>query len=153
MRRKILRSALAALLSLALAAHSAAAAGESPRGPEESVAAFHKALSSGDRAAVTGLLASDVVIFESGGAELSREEYASHHLSADMEFAKATRQEVVDRRSGEAGDAAWVLTRSRTTGTFRNRKIDLRGTETMLLRKTPQGWRIIHIHWSSAKAK
>ncbi len=104
-------------------------------------------------AAVAGLLAADVVIFESGGAELSREEYAAHHLGADMEFAKTTKVEVVDRRSGEAGDAAWVLTRSRTTGTFREQKIDLNGTETIVLRKTPQGWRIVHIHWSSAKAK
>ena len=153
MRRKILRPALTTLLSLALAAQLAAAAGENPRSPEEVVAAFHKALSSGNRAAVTDLLAPDVVIFESGGTEASREEYASHHLGADMEFAKATKMAVVDRRSGEAGEAAWVLTRSRTTGTFRDRKIDLRGTETMVLRKTPQGWRIVHIHWSSAKGK
>ena len=142
------------LLALSLLALiGLAAAAEPSRGPEEAVAAFHDALSRGDRARVTELLASDVIIFESGGAELSREEYASHHLGADMEFAKATKQEVVAREAGEAGDAAWVLTRTRTTGTFREKKIDLRGTETMLLRKTADGWRIVHIHWSSAKAK
>jgi ketosteroid isomerase-like protein len=129
------------------------AAAENPQGPEAVTAAFKDALARGDRAGVTGLLASDVIIFESGDAELSREEYASHHLGADMEFAKATKQEVVDRQSGEAGDAAWVLTRSRTTGTFQDRPVNLRGTETMLLRKTPDGWKIVHIHWSSAKAK
>lgn len=106
MRRKILQPALTTMLSLALAARLAAAAGEDPRSPEEIVAAFHKALSSGDRAAVTDLLAPDVVIFESGGTEASRDEYASHHLGADMELAKATKRETLDRRSGEAGDAA-----------------------------------------------
>jgi ketosteroid isomerase-like protein len=144
-------AALLGLSLLALAASSAAA--ENPRGPEEIVAAFHDALARGDRAGVTELLAPGVVIFESGGAELSREEYASHHLGADMEFAKATKLEVVASEAGEAGDAAWVLTRSRTSGTFREKKVDLRGTETMLLRKTAEGWRIVHIHWSSAKAK
>lgn len=144
-------AALFALLLLVLAGSLAAA--ESPRGPQEVVAAFHVALSGGDRARVTELLAPGVIIFESGGAELSREEYVSHHLGADMEFAKATKVEVVDRQAGETGDAAWVLTRSRTSGTFKDRQVDLRGTETMLLRKTPDGWKIVHIHWSSAKAK
>lgn len=140
-------------LSLLVMTGTPAAAAEDPRGPKEVVAAFHAALSGGDRAGVTELLAPGVIIFESGGAEISREEYASHHLGADMEFAKATKVEVVDRQAGEAGDAAWVLTRSRTTGTFREKKVDLRGTETMLLRKSADGWRIVHIHWSSAKAK
>ena len=144
-------AALFALSLLVLAGSSAAA--ENPQGPQEVVAAFHAALSGGDGAKVTELLAPGVVIFESGGAELSREEYASHHLGADMEFAKATKVEVVDRQAGEAGDAAWVLTRSRTSGTFKDQKVNLRGTETMLLRKTADGWRIVHIHWSSAKAK
>lgn len=144
----------AALFALALLVLTGAGvAAENPRSPEEVVAAFHDALSRGDRAKVTELLAPGIIIFESGGAELSREEYASHHLGDDMEFAQATKEEVVDRQSGEAGDAAWVLTRSRTAGTFREKKVDLRGTETMLLRKTPDGWKIVHIHWSSAKAK
>ena len=144
----------AALFALALLALPAAlAAVENPQGPEAVAAAFHDALARGDRAGVAGLLASDVVIFESGGAELSREEYASHHLGDDMEFAQATKEEVVAREAGESGDVAWVLTRSRTTGTFREKKVDLRGTETMLLRKSADGWRIVHIHWSSAKAK
>lgn len=144
-------AALFALSLLVLTGSPAAA--QDPRGPKEVVTAFHNALSGGDRATVTGLLAPGVIIFESGGAEISRDEYASHHLGADMEFAKATKMEVVDSQAGEAGDAAWVLTRSRTSGTFKDKKVNLRGTETMLLRKTADGWRIVHIHWSSAKAK
>jgi ketosteroid isomerase-like protein len=141
------------LLALAIAAPSSSTAAENPRGPAEVVAAFQESLSRGDRAGVIGALAPDVIIFESGGAELSRDEYASHHLGADMEFSKATKRKVIDRKSGAAGDAAWVLTRSRTSGTFRDKQVDLNGTETMLLRKTADGWRIVHIHWSSAKAK
>jgi ketosteroid isomerase-like protein len=145
---------LAVLLVLLLLTQTGVAApAENPLGAEKVVAAFHDALARGDRAGVTELLAPGVVIFESGGAELSREEYASHHLGSDMEFAKATKREVVASEAGESGDAAWVLTRSRTTGTFREKKVDLRGTETMLLRKSAEAWRIVHIHWSSAKAQ
>jgi ketosteroid isomerase-like protein len=91
------------------------------------------------------------VIFEAGEAEMSRDEYAKDHLGADMEFSKATARKVVDRRSGVAGEAAWVLTRTTTTGTFRGKEIKSRGNETIVLKKTASGWLIVHIHWSSAK--
>jgi ketosteroid isomerase-like protein len=118
-------------------------------GPEAAVSAFHEALASDNRQNVLALLGPEVVIFESGGAELSRDEYASHHLAADMEFAAATEARVVDRRSGGDDEIAWVLTRSETTGTFREREIDSLGVETMVLRRSEDGWRIVHIHWSS----
>jgi len=98
---------------------------------------------------VLALLTPEVVIFESGGAELSRAEYASHHLGADMEFSAATTRKVEAQRAGREEDAAWVLTRTTTTGTFRDKEIDAKGVETMLLKHTPDGWKIFHIHWSS----
>lgn len=39
--------------------------------------------------------------------------------------------------------------RTKTAGTFRDKIINARGVETMLLRRTEHGWRIAHIHWSS----
>jgi len=115
------------------------------------VDAFHRALQQGDSATALSLLAADVVVFESGSQQMSREEYRSHHLGADMAYESATRTEVLARRSGEAGDVAWVLSQTRTTGTFRGREVDRTGVETMLLRRTAQGWRIVHVHWSSAR--
>jgi ketosteroid isomerase-like protein len=123
--------------------------------PEAVVDAFHRALAAGDREGALALLAPDVVIFESGGAELSRDEYASHHLAADMEFSAAVKTKLRDRRQGsdgDAADAAWVMSRTETEGSFRGRAIDSLGTETMVLRKTPEGWRIVHVHWSSQAA-
>ncbi len=122
---------------------------DEPSSPQETVAAFHAALSSGDRDAVLAVLDPEVLIFESGGAELSRDEYASHHLGGDMEFSAATARTIVDQRSGSSGDTAWVLTRSETSGTFRDKTINSWGVETMLLRRTEYGWLIAHIHWSS----
>ena len=122
-------------------------------GPQQAVEAFHAALSSGERAAVLALLSPQVVIFEGGGAEMSRDEYASHHLDGDMQFEQNTHHEIVERSSSSEGDLAWVITRSKTSGTFREKSIDLVGTETMVLRRTGDGWRIVHIHWSSRKKR
>jgi ketosteroid isomerase-like protein len=119
----------------------------------ETVHAFHAALAAGDSATALSLLALDVVIFESGGVEASRDEYRSHHLPADMEFAQSVSREITSERSGSAGDVAWMLTESHSTGTFRERPIDVRGVETMLLRHTADGWRIVHIHWSSRRVR
>jgi ketosteroid isomerase-like protein len=121
----------------------------SPESPEAAVDAFHHALKGGDRETALALLATGVVIFESGGAEMSRDEYASHHLGSDMKFSAAVDTEIIDRHSGWSGESAWVLTRSRTRGTYGDREIDSRSTETMILAKTEDSWRIVHIHWSS----
>ncbi|MGH7859943.1 MAG: YybH family protein, partial [Candidatus Binatia bacterium] len=100
---------------------------------------FHAALAAKDRDGALALLAPDVVIFESGGAEMSRDEYADHHLGGDMEFVAATKNEIVDRRTGGSGELAWVITRSKTTGTFRGNEVGAHGTETMLLARTAEG--------------
>ncbi len=121
-------------------------------GPVDAVEAFHAALVRGDSTAAVGWLDPDVVIFESGGAEMSREEFASHHLEVDMEFSAQVERTITGRTHAVAGDVAWVLTRSRSNGTFRDREIDVVGTETMVLRMTAEGWRIVHIHWSSRRA-
>jgi hypothetical protein len=113
------------------------------------VEGFHAALAAGDRKDALGWLAPEVVIFESGGAEMSRNEYASHHLDADIEFVRAVETEVVDRQEHSTREAAWVLTRTHTAGRFRERDVDVDGVETMVLRRADVGWRVVHVHWSS----
>lgn len=110
---------------------------------------FHAALKGGDTAAALAVMAPDVMIFEEGGAERSRDEYASHHLGSDAAFAAAS-EAAVTRRSGWAsGDIAWITTEGRTTGQFNGRAVDRLTTETMVLKRHADGWRIHHIHWSS----
>ncbi len=145
-------SAVRLLLLCQFAALSVGAA-QAQQTPQQVVAAFHGAMAKGDTKTMLNLLAPDVVIFEAGGAEMNRDEYRTHHLGADVAFARAAKRKVVDSQAKVAGDAAWMLTRSTTTGTFQGKPVDSRGTETVVLRKTPQGWRIVHIHWSSAKTK
>lgn len=117
------------------------------------VDAFHAALEHGETDAALALLADDVLIFEGGGAERSKAEYAEHHLAADAAFSAAV-PSVQYRRLARAGaDSAWVATESRTTGTFNGRPIDSLSVETMVLRREADGWRISHIHWSSHAAR
>jgi ketosteroid isomerase-like protein len=117
------------------------------------VNAFRAALSSGDKATVMTLLASDVLIFESGGAERSRDEYESHHLPADMAFLQEMSTTVTQQRDYQSADFALVVTESRTRGMYQNEEIDLAGTETMMLEKRDDEWKIVHIHWSSRPVK
>ncbi len=120
--------------------------------PEQVANRFHALQAEGDSLGSLELLVPDVVIFESGGVERSRAEYRAHHLGVDVQFAAATEREVVEQDAYAEGDIAWVLTRTRVRGTFRGREIDSRGAETMVMRRTPEGWRIVHIHWSSRRA-
>ena len=114
------------------------------------VDAFHDALRRGDGPAAMKLLAPDAIILEGGGIE-TRAEYESHHFAADMEFAKAVPSTRSDVRVQLDGNAAWLTSASRTEGTFKERPINSRGAELMVLTKTADGWLIRAIHWSSQK--
>lgn len=119
--------------------------------PADMAKRFHELQAAGDSLGALALMLPDVVIFESGGVEASREEYRSHHLGLDVQFATAVNREIVDQQSRVVGDFAWVLTQIRVTGMFREREVNSHGVETMLLRRTPEGWRIMHVHWSSRR--
>lgn len=109
---------------------------------------FHGALASGDTATAMSLLSPDVVVLESGGLE-SRGEYRSHHLPADMEFARSVPRERGPVRVRVDGGIAWAASTSVSQGRFRDREINSQGAELMVLRRTDDGWRIEAIHWSS----
>jgi len=126
--------------SLAPAARPAAAA----------VDAFHAALRRGDTKAAQSYLAEDALIYEAGGVERGKQEYASHHLGADAAFAQVVPGKTT-RRAGQAvGNIAWIATEGRTTGTYKDKAVDRITAETMVLRRIGGAWKIVHIHWSSA---
>lgn len=116
------------------------------------VDAFHLALGRNDAKAALALMADEAIIFEGGHAERSKSEYASHHVGADAAYASAVPSRLL-RRSGvsDAGMAS-IISETRTTGRYKDKPVDRVSTETMVLRKTSDGWRIVHIHWSSRAA-
>lgn len=114
---------------------------------------FHAALEAGNIPSALAQLSDEAVVFESGGVERSKAEYASHHAAADAAFAKAVPSRVIRRAGRASGDVAWILTEGRTTGTYKDKPVDRVTTETMLLRRAGGVWRIVHVHWSSAAAR
>lgn len=109
---------------------------------------FQAALVAGDSATVLQLLADDAVILESGGME-TRAEFRTHHLPADIAFARAVHSERDPVRVTVAGDVAWAWSTSTTHGDYNGRSVDSAGAELMVLARTPAGWRIRAAHWSS----
>jgi uncharacterized protein (TIGR02246 family) len=109
---------------------------------------YHRALAEGDSAAALALIAEDAVIVESGGIE-SRREYRSHHLPADITFARAVKGTRSPVRVAVRGDVAWTTTTSTTRGKYRGKAVNSAGAELMVLTRTGEGWKISAIHWSS----
>lgn len=118
---------------------------------EAAANAFYTALATGDEATVRRLLKPDVLIFESGGAETSADEYAGGHMRSDMAFLEQATRTFIARESGIDGDRAWVATRSRLQAQLGEREIDVISTETLVMHKHAEGWQIEHVHWSSGK--
>ena len=99
-------------------------------------------------AAALSLLADDVVILESGGAE-TRDEYRAHHLPGDIAYARAVPSERGPLRATVKGDAAWVTGTSTSRGEFRGRAVNSTGAELVVLARDGGAWKIRAIHWSS----
>jgi ketosteroid isomerase-like protein len=123
------------------------------RGAVAAVDAFHQALARGDQGAAGALMASDSLIYESGGVERGKAEYAAHHLAADAAFAQAVSRTLTRRQVRADGALAWVASEATVKGSYKGRAINSRSIETMVLRRTGPVWRIVHIHWSSADVK
>jgi len=119
--------------------------------PEATVDAFAQALRRGDTATLRGLLAPDVLILEGGGAERSAEEYLSGHAVSDAAFLKTAHIQQTARTAKTEGDLAWVATESELHVERDGQPVTLGSAETMLLQKIDGAWRIVHIHWSSAR--
>ncbi len=118
----------------------------------QTVNAFHKALAHGNAAEAASLLDDHAVVYEEGGAETSKSQYVASHLPADIEFLRTVREVVLGRVGHEDADHAWVATQGRLSGRYKDKPVDRLTTETMVLLRTPSGWRIVHIHWSSRAA-
>jgi hypothetical protein len=117
------------------------------------VDAFSAAVKAVKLDAAEKLLDPDVLILESGGSERSRDEYMGGHAIADAAFLQNARQQLKYRQAQAEGNFAWVATESIFDSTENGKELTLLSTETMLLKKTAQGWRIVHIHWSSRPKK
>ncbi len=114
---------------------------------------FSVALGSGDLAKAGAELDPTVLILEGGGVERSRDEYLGGHAKSDAAFLKGAHITLRRRTAQASGDLAWVGSESEIHAMKGDKMLMIASTETMVLRKTDQGWKIAHIHWSSRAAK
>ena len=112
---------------------------------------FHQALAAGQPDAVMSLLQPDALIVETGTVQ-TRDEYQREHLMADIAYARAVPSKQRTLVVRQEGNAAWVTCTFQVTGKFEGKPINNLAAETMVLTKTPEGWRIRTLHWSSHKA-
>ena len=140
--RIILLNTLVLLSNLAIADSRALSA-------EETVDSLYAALKTANTELVRTILDPEVLIFESGGVEASLEEYESHHMGADMAFMANMDREIISRKIIEQGGMCVVATQAKVSGSYHDKPIDSKSTETLILQRKEQGWRITHIHWSS----
>jgi ketosteroid isomerase-like protein len=110
---------------------------------------FTAALSAGDLDGVAADLDPVVLILETGGAERTRDEYLGGHAKHDVEFLKMAHI-ILKRRTAQAsGDLVWVGSESEIHASKDGKMVMISSTETAILRRTTQGWKIVHLHWSS----
>jgi len=114
---------------------------------------FFAALSAGDLDRAGAELDPDVIILEGGGAEHSAAEYLGGHAKHDAEFLKTALQKPGRRTARVSGDLAWVASESDLDVQQDDKLATIASAETMVLRSTDTGWKIVHIHWSSRVRK
>ena len=109
---------------------------------------FDAAIGSGDQDAVRSLLHESVLIYEGGKVEASLEEYAAHHMQADMAYMAGIDREILSRTVFEDNGIAVVTTQYRMTGMYKDQPVDRIALETLVMRDIGEGWKIVHVHWS-----
>lgn len=115
----------------------------------KAITEFHKALKLGHNKKARYLLDDNVIIFEGGGVETSADEYANHHMLADMKYLAKIKTEVLTHRVNIVGDMAYSMSRTKSTGQIKGKYINSEGMESMVLQKKSGQWKIVHIHWSN----
>lgn len=145
---------LLALTSTALCAFAVPALAQQPEAAADELAVravvegFKDALAAGDSTAAMSYLHPDLVVYEAGHAE-TLAEYRAGHLAADMEFSAAVETTVLEQGVIVRPDMALWVSESESKGELRGRGVDSHGTETIVLLPTGDGWKILHVHWSS----
>ena len=91
----------------------------------------------------------DGLILESGGAERNREEYLGHHSVSDAAFLGTAHVQLLLRTAQRSGDLVWIGGESEIHTRKDDKPLTLLSTETTVLEKVDDSWRIVHIYCSS----
>lgn len=141
------------LLAVASLAMAGAVGAQSMKLPADAVDGFHAALKRKDTAGALSHLDRSLVVYEFGKMDATIEAYALSHLPGDVDMAAVTTWSLQARRLGGSGNERWVLSTYHVTGKRPDGKpIDQTMLETAIVRRAGEGFRIVHLHWSSDKS-
>jgi ketosteroid isomerase-like protein len=121
--------------------------------PAQTVARFHQALAQGEIAQVVQYLDPALVVFENGQAEYGLAEYREKHLPHDLDYSRQVQRQMGPQAEQLAGDWAWVSSQVVVSGQVGGKQTRKQQLETMMLKRGPDGWKIVHIHWSARALK
>ena len=110
---------------------------------------FHAALAQGSRDAVLALLAADAVLYDDGQVAHGRDDYAARLLDLELQAAPGIQREALRVEVLGSGDTLWVLQESRLRRTLADIDMSFEETETLVLRRQFDGWKIVHRHRSA----
>lgn len=110
---------------------------------------FSQALKQGKTDEAAALLDESVSIFE-GGVSQSKSEYLAEHIHSDAKFLASLQPAGERQRQARVINGMAVIT---TMDKSRYGESVLITEETAVLMERDGVWRIVHLHWSSAKQK
>ncbi len=123
-------------------------------GPAEAaLQAFTDAMQIGNRDLALEWLAANVVVTDGEVRTHSREEYVAGAMHRTMDVLKTATIVMQDRQVHPSVDSAHIVTTSRVTGRDGNVAVDIVRTETAMLRRLPEGWRIVELDTQSRPAQ
>lgn len=153
MRRSAWSDRVRLLVAAACVVLATGVGAQSLKLPADAVDGFHAALKRKDTAGALSHLDRSLLVFEFGKMDATIEAYALSHLPGDIDMAAVADWKLQTRRTGGSGNERWVLSSYHLTGKRPDGKpIDQMMMETAIVRRVGDGFRIVHLHWSSDKA-
>jgi ketosteroid isomerase-like protein len=134
-------------------AHSSAATSAQANEAVKVVNDFMTALASGQLEVARQLMAPDAVVMVNGQVLGDRDGYINGPAKGDYVALRSVQRELLHRDAKADAQLGWVLSEKRMRAApGAQGPAELVLTETMLLARTPAGWKIAHIHWSGRPA-
>ena len=114
------------------------------------VESYNRAFVQKDLAALKGLLAPDIILYEHSVRNDGLDDVWDNHLKPEVQAFEGATAEFSDVRVWVQGDVALVARQYRIKATMNGRAIDAKGNETMGWARRDGRWMVVHIHYSHA---
>ena len=129
-------------------ANSAPQASPAARDAARTVDAFMAALVSGQLEQARAQMTPNAVVVANGHVLGERDEYINGAAKGDSAALRTVQRELVRRDARAGTDVAWVVSEKRLRPVAAPQGPSEVVVETMMLARTPAGWKITHVHWS-----